>query len=192
MLWLTLKVAIPSAALAWVCIWLTQRGKPIELIIFLGAAFAAMILVVSYSNYKREQRLFENWDTRGSRQLVSGTAETKESILRPAHASRQPKHMPLDFLKPEPLKLSELPMDQDAQINFTAITVDLDGSTWVNVDEPLREKANFMSVTVCPVEGGYRLTLPKKREGEPQLTFTPRQRPRIMQTYAPVVEIVEL
>jgi hypothetical protein len=96
--------------------------------------------------------------------------------------------MPLDYLRPEPRKLREVPLGHEAYINFAEIEVDLEGATWVDTEAKVYEDADFSKVKVRPVEGGYVLTL-LKREGPP-FRFTPRPL-HSAGSYAPVNEIIE-
>jgi hypothetical protein len=79
---------------------------------------------------------------------------------------------PLDFLQPQPRQLSEVAMGEYAFINFTEVSVDLEGRAWVDTTAPIREEVTFMCVKVRPEQGGYHLTLFKRRQ-EPPPRYTP-------------------
>jgi hypothetical protein len=100
---------------------------------------------------------------------------------------KQATLMPVDFLKPEPRKLKELEPGATAHIDFTQISVDLAGKTYVRLEATIVEEPGFTTVTVCEKDGGYTLFLPKERSD--LMVFNPRQLFFTVE-YAPVVEIV--
>ncbi len=195
-LWLLLKVTVPIMAWVYLCYWAASRNLVWGTGILYGGFLVCAVLFFAYSDYKRKRKSFAGQQrSAGSMQTIRELLDSvktgrRENAEPPLRLDGSAKHMPVDYLKPEPLGLSKLPAGQDAYVNFTAVTVDLDGKTWVDTDSSLCDRASFMSVTVRRVEGGYRLTLPKQKQPGPQLTFTPRRRLSVA-NYAPVVEIVQ-
>jgi hypothetical protein len=194
--WLLLKIAVPTIAWVLLCYWAARRNLALGTGILYGGLLVFLILFFAHSNYKWKRKGFAGQERsdrsrKAIRELLDSVRTgQRENAAPPPRLDGPAKHMLVDYLKPEPLELSEVPAGQDAYVNFTAVTVDLDGTTWVDTDTLLCDQASFMSVAVRRVEGGYRLTLPKQKQPGPQLTFTPRRRVSVL-NYAPVVEIVQ-
>ncbi len=195
-LWVMVKIAVPLVVWLFVCYLIGRRNTILAISILYGGILLFMILFSARSNYNWKRRDFVRQErSHESRQKLRELLDRVNSVhgdrtAPTSHLEGQAKHMPLDYLTPEPLKLSDVPAGQDAYLNFTAVTVELDGSTWVDIDASLYDKPNFMSVTVRQLEGGYRLTLPRQREEGSQMKFTPKRRSSAC-NYAPVVEIAE-
>jgi hypothetical protein len=62
--------------------------------------------------------------------------------------------MPVDFLKPERRKLSELAPGATACVDFFAIAVDLSGKTYIDLDSRVYEEPHSKMVTVREMDGG--------------------------------------
>jgi hypothetical protein len=97
--------------------------------------------------------------------------------------------MPVDFLKPERRKLSELAPGATGSVDFSAIAVDLSGKTYIDLDSRVYEEPHSNMVTVKEMNGGYIRSIPK-RPRDPML-FTPRRRLTSIANYAPVIQIAE-
>lgn len=94
--------------------------------------------------------------------------------------------MPLDFLRPENRKLREIPAEEAVWIDFTSISVDPNGKTYVYLDAKVHEEPTITSIRVFVDRDGYRLTLPKGRITS--LAYTPRQLSSMVD-YGPVIAI---
>jgi hypothetical protein len=195
-LWLMAKITVPIGAWLFLCVWLAQRNLVITYALTYGGILVAMVIFFAWSNYKWKLRSLATQEQSSKsrnmiRELLDSTGVSKQRAASLPSFEGIAKQMPLDYLEPEPLKLFEVPADQDAYVNFTAIAVDLNGSTWVDTEVSLYAAPNFTSVTVRRLETGYRLTLPQKKADQPKMKFTPKPRLSTLTAYAPVVEIVE-
>jgi hypothetical protein len=113
----------------------------------------------------------------------------RASLVRRAAGGKQAAHMPVDFLKPERRRLRELAPGATACINFTDVSVDLSGKTYVELDARVYEEPHMHTVTVREMDGGYILLIPKGRRD--RMMFTPRRLYTSIANYAPVIQIVE-
>jgi hypothetical protein len=73
-------------------------------------------------------------------------------------------------------------------INFTEVSVDLEGKTWVDMDAKVDDKRTLESVMVRVEKEGVILTLPSKERAVP-VKYAPRR--LYIGTYAPVIQIIE-
>jgi hypothetical protein len=190
------KITAPLGVWIFLCVWLAQGNLIATYAVTYGGIVLAMIVFFAWSNYKSKLRSLATQEQSSKsrnmlRELRDSTGVSKQRAASLPSFEGIAKQMPLDYLEPEPLKLSEVPADQDAYVSFTAIAVDLNGSTWVDTEVSLYADPTFTSVTVRRLETGYRLTLPQKKADQPKIKFTPKPRLSTLTTYAPVVEIVE-
>ena len=109
-------------------------------------------------------------------------------LVRRFASGKQAAHMPVDFLKPERRKLSELAPGEIACIDFSDVSVDLSGKTYVELNARVYEEPQMHTVTVREMDGGYILLIPKGRRD--RRMFTPRRLYTSI-AYAPVIQIVE-
>jgi hypothetical protein len=114
--------------------------------------------------------------------------QIKAKLRRRVVSFARPVEMPPRYVKREPRKLSEVPADQVAFVDFMDVTVDRKGRTFVDLDARVYEKPTYSSVRVLVTKDGCSLTLPK-RPSSP-MTFTPR-RLYSFTAYLPVTRIVE-
>jgi hypothetical protein len=113
----------------------------------------------------------------------------RAGLARRSASGKPAAHMPVDFLKPERRKLRELAPGATACIDFTDVSVDLSGNTYVGLDAKVYEEPHMNTVTVREMDGGYILLIPKGR-GDRRM-FTPRRLYTSIANYAPVIQIVE-
>jgi hypothetical protein len=191
--WLMIKVTIPLAGWIFGCLWMGRHHLLLAEMTMSVGIMLGMAILFAWSNYQRKSQSLTNQEKslesrKSIRQLLDGVSPMTDKRDLPSLATGPPAQMPLDYLQPEPLKLSEVPAGEDVYINFAEVTVDLDGATWVDVEAKVQESAGLMNFKVRLVEGGYVLTL-LKRKGRP-LRFTPR-RPISVNSYAPVIQVLE-
>jgi hypothetical protein len=191
--WLMIKVTVPLTGWIFGCLWIGRHHLLVAEMAMSGGIMLGMAILFGWSNYQRksqslasQERSFESRES--IRQLLDGASAGTEKRGLASLATGPPTRMPLDYLQPEPLKLSEVPAGEDVYISFAEVTVDLDGATWVDVEAKIQESAGLMNVKVRLVEGGYVLTF-LKRKGLP-LRFTPR-RLFSVSSYAPVIQVLE-
>jgi hypothetical protein len=67
--------------------------------------------------------------------------QKRTGLPKTVTGGKQAAHMPVDFLKPEPRKLSELAPGATACVDFFAIAVDPSGKTYIDLDSSLRRAA---------------------------------------------------
>jgi hypothetical protein len=115
--------------------------------------------------------------------------QKRTGLAKLVKGDKQAVHMPVDFLKPEPRKLSELAPGATACVDFPAIAVDLSGKTYIDLDSRVYEEPHSNMVTVKEMDGGYILSIPK-RPRDPML-FTPRRLLTSIANYARVIQIAE-
>jgi hypothetical protein len=112
----------------------------------------------------------------------------RSGLAKRTASGQQAAHMPVDFLKPERRKLSELAPGATAFIDFTDVSVDLSGKTYVELDARVYEESHMHTVIVREMDGGYILLIPKgRRDGR---MFTPRRLYTSI-AHAPVIQIIE-
>lgn len=115
--------------------------------------------------------------------------QRRTGVAKGVTGGKQAAHMPVEFLKPERRKLSELAPGATACIDFSDVAVDLSGKTYIDIDSKLFAEPHRSTVTVREMDGGYILSIPKGRR-DPML-FTPRRLLTSIASYAPVIQIVE-
>ena len=97
-------------------------------------------------------------------------------------------HMPLDYLKPEPRKLKEVPLGETVWISFTDVQVDKRGRTFVDANARVHEEQLGSHVKVRLEKNGAIVTLPTVKRFE----YTPGRLYSYMTTsYLPVIEILQ-
>lgn len=115
--------------------------------------------------------------------------QVRTGLPRGITCGKQAAHMPVDFLKPERRKLSELSPGATAYIDLSGVAVDLSGSTYVELDSRVYEEPHNNTVRVREMDGGYILSIPKGRRDT--IRFTPGRLFTSIARYAPVIQIGE-
>jgi hypothetical protein len=96
--------------------------------------------------------------------------------------------MPVDYIKPPARSLTELPVGETANVNWSAVNVNPRGAVFLAVEShtKLYEEAGWSTVEVRREEAGWVLKLP--RGGDDLVKFTPQ--PLNSAThYEPVIRI---
>ncbi len=189
MLWLLTKILVPLAAWFAFSIWLAHVNVLAAYCISYGGVLVAIIVFFAYSSYKWKRDLYA--DRYPSDSLLQQISESAPPNRKPMAAAnwKSPVHMPMDYLKPEPRKLLELGGSDNVYVSFTSISVDLQGTAWVDTDTQIYEESRFDLVQVRLIENeGYVLSLPKQERRRFQ--FTPKRLVSVC-SYAPVIQVIE-
>jgi hypothetical protein len=190
--WSMARVAAPVLSWTGLCFLVSRRWPIAGILLFYVGVLLGFMFTMAYVNYRSERRRSAG----GSVEVKSLLNELQERAgqrdaepVPTASLHGPPVRMPLDFLQPQPRQLSEVPIGEYAFINFTEVSVDLEGRAWVDTTARTREEVTFMCVKVRPEQGGYHLTLFKRKQEPP-----PRYTPRALlssASYAPVLSIQE-
>jgi hypothetical protein len=186
-------IAVPVVAWFALSVWIGHKNIIITYCVAYVGILIAMVFWFAHSNLKskRDRLVSEDRYKEARNMTLSAIRKIQEGTPDP---EKQPRfrdpavRMPLDYLKPEPRKLSEVPPGEEAYISRVCVVVDLAGATWVDTGASVFEMPDTSYVRVQLIEDtGYILTLPKR---DSPFQFTPGHLfPG--RTYAPVIRIID-
>jgi len=119
--WLQLKILIPLVAWADGCICINRQHLMAAQLVLYGGLLLGMVVYFAYSKWKRQRSAGAMYPMR----------QAEDAPLRPGNEWDPVARMPLDYLQPDPLRLSEAPFGDDLYIDASDVTVDRNGPIWV-------------------------------------------------------------